>query len=181
MSCPVSKMSEETRVLVAYQSQTGNTKKVAEAIYNAIPEPKEIKPLKEVKSLDGYGLVFLGFPIQGSGPNMKAKSLLQNNTRGKKIALFITHAAPEDSPEMPENLQRFRDAAEGAEIVDVFHCQGQLSGVIKTMMGIVPDPKIRMWAKMDNSKDQPDSRRLEKAGEYASKVMETRRVMVITR
>ena len=31
------------KVLVAYMSQTGNTKKVAEAIYSVIPQPKEIK------------------------------------------------------------------------------------------------------------------------------------------
>ena len=165
-------MSEETRVLIAYQSQTGNTKKVAEAIYRVIPEPKEIKPLKKVKSLDDYDLVFLGFPIHGSGPNMKAKEFLENITRGKKMALFITHAAPEEAPEIPESLQKFKDAAAGAEIMDVFHCQGQLSGFVKTIMRIVPDPKLRMWAKMDSSKGQPDKSRLEKAGVFASKVME---------
>jgi len=164
-------MVEETRVLIAYQSQTGNTRKVAEAIYNAVPEPKEIKPLKDVESLDGYGLVFLGFPVQGSGPNPKAKAYLENNTGGKRVALFITHAAPEDAPEMPESIQKFRDAAMGAEVVDVFHCQGQLSGIIKTMMRFMPDPQIRAWAKADNSKGQPDAGRLEKAGVFASNVM----------
>lgn len=29
--------------LVIYFSQTGNTKKVAEAIYEALPQPKELK------------------------------------------------------------------------------------------------------------------------------------------
>ena len=159
------------KVLVTYYSETGNTKKVAEAIYNAVTEPKEIKPLKEVKSLDGYGLVFLGFPVQGSGPNPKARAYLESNTSGKRIALFITHAAPEDAPEMPECIQKFKDAAAGADVVDVFHCQGQLSGIIKTMMRFMPDPQIRAWAKMDKSKGQPDAGRLEKAGVFASNVL----------
>lgn len=34
----MSKEHREPRVLVTYQSQTGNTRKVAEAIFNAIPE-----------------------------------------------------------------------------------------------------------------------------------------------
>ena len=44
------------KVLVAYMSQTGNTKKVAEAIYGAIPQPKEIKRVEDVTSLEGYDL-----------------------------------------------------------------------------------------------------------------------------
>jgi flavodoxin len=36
------------KVLIAYMSQTGNTKKVAEAIYDAIPQPKDIKRVKDV-------------------------------------------------------------------------------------------------------------------------------------
>jgi flavodoxin len=38
------------KVLVAYMSQTGNTKKVADAIYGALPEPREIKPIKAMIS-----------------------------------------------------------------------------------------------------------------------------------
>ena len=52
---------QETRILVTYQSQTGNTKKVATAIFDALPEPKEVKPIREVESLEDYDLIFLGF------------------------------------------------------------------------------------------------------------------------
>lgn len=164
--------NQETRKLVTYQSRTGNTKKVAEAIYKALPEPKEIKPIKEATSLEGYDLVFLGFPVHGEGPNPKAKSYLENNSKGKHIALFITHAAPEDAPEIPACIQKFRDAASGADIVDIFHCQGQLSRIIKTVMSVMPNPQIREWARMDTSKGQPDASRLEKASAFAIAVME---------
>jgi flavodoxin len=59
------------KVLVAYMSRTGNTKKVAEAIYDAISQPKEIKRVEDVTSLEGYDLSFLGFPIHGFGPDKK--------------------------------------------------------------------------------------------------------------
>ena len=52
-----------------YMSQTGNTKKIAEAIYDAIPQPKEIKRVEEVTSLEGYDLSFLGFPTLRFGPD----------------------------------------------------------------------------------------------------------------
>ena len=51
------------KVLVAYMSKTGNTKKVAEVIYDEIQGEKEIKTIEEVESLNSYDLAFLGFPI----------------------------------------------------------------------------------------------------------------------
>ena len=60
------------KVLVGYMSKTGNTKKIAEAIYNEIEAEKEIKSLEEVNSLDGYDLAFLGFPVHAYGPDKKA-------------------------------------------------------------------------------------------------------------
>ncbi|MCW4011579.1 MAG: flavodoxin family protein [Candidatus Bathyarchaeota archaeon] len=176
----MSKDQKETRILVTYQSQTGNTRKVAEAIYEVLPEPKEIRPLKEAQSLEEYSLIFLGFPVHGSGPNPKATSYLENNTKDKQIALFITHAAPEDAPEMPESVQKFCDAAGEADILDVFHCQGQLSSIVKTVMRFAPDPQVREWAKMDNSKGQPDASRLEKAASFAKRVMEKQNTPVLS-
>ncbi len=159
------------KVLVGYMSQTGNTKKVAEAIFDEIEAEKEIKKLKEIKDMEGYNLVFLGFPIHGFGPDKKAKKFLETQCKGKKIALFITHAASEDSELIPEWLAKFKDAATGATIVDMFNCQGQLSKPIKLVMSIHPDSRLRSWAKMDNSKGQPDAARLEKARVFARKVM----------
>lgn len=159
------------KVLVAYMSQTGNTKKVAEAIYEVLPEPKEIRKLQEVTSLDSYYLSFLGFPIQGSGPNKKTIEFLEKHTRGKTIALFITHAAPENAPEMPENIQKFKDSASEAKIVGVFDCQGQLSGTVKTIMRFAPSRQLREWAQKDNSKGQPDAMRLDRAKTFANEII----------
>jgi len=48
-------------ILVAYYSLTGNTKKVAEAIYEALPEPKELKKLKDIDSIEDYDLIICRF------------------------------------------------------------------------------------------------------------------------
>jgi flavodoxin len=42
------------KVLVTYFSQTGNTEKLARAIYDAIPFEKELLRIKDVKSSQGY-------------------------------------------------------------------------------------------------------------------------------
>ncbi len=158
-------------VLVAYLSQTGNTKKVAEAIYGAVPGPKEIKPIKEVSTLDGYDLAFLGFPIHKLGPDDQEKAYLKKLVNGKKIALFITHMAPEDAPELKGWLQKFNEAAAGANILGMFDCQGEASGFVKFFLRFAPDPALREGRKRDNSQGQPDAARLERAKFFATEMM----------
>ncbi len=162
---------EAPKVLVAYLSQTGNTKKVAEAIYGAIPEPKEIKPIKEVPTLEGYDLTFLGFPIHKLGPDDQEKAYLKELANGRKIALFITHMAPEDAPELKGWLQKFSEAAVGANILGMFDCQGQASGFVKFFLRFSPDPALREGRKKDNSQGQPDAVRLDRAKVFAVEMM----------
>jgi flavodoxin len=160
------------KVLVAYMSKTGNTKKVAEAIFEEISDEKEIKTIDEVDSIEGYDVAFLGFPIHRMGPDKKAAQLLEKHcVNGRNVVLFMTHAAPEDSQDLPPMLDKFRQAAREANIVDMFDCQGELAKTIKLIMSILPDAQLRSWAKQDNSKGQPDKARLDRAGAFSRDVM----------
>jgi len=111
------------KVLVAYMSRTGNTKKVAEAIYDAIPQPKEIRRVEDITSLEGYDLSFLGFPMHALGPDEKVKTFLEKHVKNRSIALFITHMAPEPYAREQGWIQKFKDAAVGANVVGIFDCQ----------------------------------------------------------
>jgi flavodoxin len=153
------------KVLVAYMSRTGNTKKVAEAIYDEIPQPKEIKRIEDVTSLEGYDLSFLGFPIHASGPDKQVKAFLETHVKDRTIALFITHAAPDGAPPVQGWIQKFKDAAVEANIIDVFECQGQASRLIKTIMLLNRNPGVRASAR--SSQGQPDATRLERARTFA--------------
>ena len=166
------------KVLVAYMSKTGNTRKVAEAIFEAISDYKEMKPINEVRSLDGYDIAFLGFPVLRSGPDKKTKEFLEKHcVNGRNVVLFITHATPEDSHELPQMLDKFKRAAREARIVDMFDCQGELARGVKLVMSVLPDPQLRSWAKQDSSKGQPDKTRLERARSFSTKVMKKFREM----
>ena len=152
------------KVLVAYMSSTGNTKKVAEAIYGEMTCEKEIKPIGEVQNIGAYDLSFLGFPTHQYGPDKKTKEFLGRHcTDGRKVALFVTHGAPEDAPEISEWMAKFKGAAAGANLVGFFDCQGEISKGVKFIMRTSPKEKVRAWAKSDNSKGQPDEARLAKA------------------
>jgi menaquinone-dependent protoporphyrinogen IX oxidase len=173
MSADNSEGGAVVKVLVAYMSKTGNTKKVAEAIFEEIRDEKEIRPIDEVDSVEGYDVAFLGFPIHMEGPDKKAARLLEKHCiSGRNVVLFITHAAPEDSQDLPPALEKFRKAARHANIVDMFDCQGQLDKTTKRIMSILPDDKLRLCAKLDNSQGQPDKTRLDRARAFSRNVME---------
>ena len=65
------------KTLVAYFSQTGNTQAVAEAIFEALHGEKDIRPIDEAVSVEGYGLVFFGFPVQSHSVPCKAETFLR--------------------------------------------------------------------------------------------------------
>ncbi|MBM3155907.1 MAG: flavodoxin [Chloroflexi bacterium] len=160
------------KILVTYMSQTGNTKKVAEAIYQEIKGKKEIKPMSEVSSLAGYDLAFVGLPIQAYGPGAEGKSFLEQHSKGRNIALFITHASPEEQPELKEWLGKCKAAAVGANIVGIFNCRGELSQAIADFMSNSGDPALAAWAKeRPDTLGQPDAARLKKARTFAREIM----------
>ena len=160
-------------VLVAYFSQTGNTKKVAEAIYGEIGEPKEIKELAAVENLEAHDLSFIGFPIQAFGAAKPAKEFLAAHGAGKKVALFITHASPEDSEPLEEWLAACKEAAADSDLVGVFNCQGELAESIADLLANSDDPQIRAFSEgRSETVGQPDASRLERARGFAREIME---------
>jgi flavodoxin len=163
------------KVLVTYMSQTGNTRKIAEAIYGEIADDKEIKRIEDVPSLNGYDMAFLGFPVRGEKPEKKVADLLAKHcVQGRSVALFVTHGSQEgNAPELQHWLSEFKLAASGANILGTFDCQGQLARAIKFIMSIYPNAKYRAWARMDTSQGQPDKARIERARSFARQTMKT--------
>jgi flavodoxin len=162
------------KVLVAYMSKTGNTKKVAEAIFEGIDGEKEIRTIDAVDRLEGYDLAFLGFPIHQMGPDKKTVKLLEKLcVEGRDVVLFITHASPEDGPDLPPWLEKFKQAAGRANLVGFFHCQGELDKSTKRILSVLPNAKFRKWAREDNSQGQPDPARLDRARAFARDIMAT--------
>jgi len=161
------------KTLVTYVSASGNTRKVAQAVYDVLPDDKEMKEISETADLEGYDLIFVGFPIIAFGPNPDAREFLERAASGKKLALFITHAAPEDSEDVPAWLDKCREAAAGAEVVGCFNCQGELDPAVAEMLMKSDNPMLRGFGEQQPSTaGQPDESRLQRAREYAKKVLE---------
>jgi flavodoxin len=160
------------KTLVACFSQTGRTRMVAEAIYEAVAGEKEIKELGEVDSLEGYDLSFIGFPIVAFGPAPQGRDFLEQHAAGAKVALFITHAAPEDQEGVEEWLDKCKDAAAAADLVGFFHCQGELSEQIADFLMKSDNPQLQEFGRRrPETIGQPDESRLQKARDFAKEVM----------
>jgi flavodoxin len=153
-------------------SWSGNTKKIAEAIFGEIEEEKEIREYEEVSSLEGYGFAFVGFPMHGFGAPDDIKPFFRQHCQGKTIALFVTHGAPEHSPELPPWLEKCRAAASGANVVDMFNCQGELASDVVEALLNSDDPRHRTYgAHAATTAGQPDATRMEWARKFAKEVM----------
>lgn len=81
------------KALVTYYSQTGNTEKLARAIFEAIHLEKELLPIKDVKDGRGYDIIFVGFPVQAHSVPAAVHSFFKNLPDKQPIALFCTHGS----------------------------------------------------------------------------------------
>ncbi len=168
------------QILVTWWSQTGNTQKIAEAIFQSIPGNKILKPLTEVTTLDGADLTFIGFPVMQFGPPAPVRKFLKTHTAGKKIALFITHAIDPFSkdPRQQEMLQKEIDqcrsaaALAGADIKGIYHCQGELSQQVADTLLASDIPMLMEFAAMRPiTLGHPDDMEVENARLYAKKIV----------
>jgi flavodoxin len=139
---------------VAYSSLTGNTEKIARAIFNGIPGFKDLQSMSAINSTDGYDIIFAGFPIYNFEPIQSAKEFLKNNTSGKNIALFITMAltaAPENQQKSDLYLltiNNCRKCVAFANLLGVFDCPGELSEHTANALLKSSDPMLQGFGSM---------------------------------
>ena len=158
-------------ILVTYMTVTGNTKKVAEAIYGALEGKKEIKPMDRVSSLEGYDLVFIGFPVMRFGPPDDAKNFIEIFAKGKKVALFVTHAMWSSMEPLKGILMKCKEPANCAEFVGLFECQGELSETLAKSLLNNSNPEMQKFGQMrPMTMGHPDAADLEKAKSFAKEI-----------
>ncbi len=155
------------KFLVAYMSETGNTQKVAKAIYNKLPIDKDIKTLNDIENLYGYDLVFVGFPIHSFGAPVQAKRFLKKYCHHKKVALFVTHASSEEYSDLPLWLENCRLAAKGSDLVGMFNCQGEMAPELIELVKNSMDRQLRFFGAYGSlTKGLPHESDLQRAGDF---------------
>ena len=157
------------KALVAYYSQTGNTEKIAHAIYDAIPVAKEIKPVDDVESAQGYDIIFCGFPVHAHGVPGKAQPFIKGLPAGQKIAFFSTHGSLRGG-QLPK--QAFEEAiglVPKATVLGHFGCRGRVDQ--KIIDALMKKIEHRAWAEeAQSAAGHPDAGDLEDAKTFAAEM-----------
>lgn len=117
-------------ILIAYSSETGNTKKLANGIYNELCAKGlkvEIMPIKEVCTLDTYDSILVGYWVDKGGPNKEAAKFMET-IKNKKVGIFATLGAYPESKHGFESLERGEEIIkENNEVIGRYICQGAVS------------------------------------------------------
>ncbi|MCD4822038.1 MAG: flavodoxin family protein [Methanococcoides sp.] len=159
------------KTLVTYMTQTGNTKKIAEAIYGEITGEKEIKDIKDVSGLDAYDLVFVGFPVMQFNIPEPVSKFVSENVAGKNIAFFMTHAVPEGHEAIQSWTGSCKDIAATGNFLGTFECQGELAQPVIDMLLKSDNPEMKAFGEMGPStKGQPDEAHVQKAKDFAKEI-----------
>jgi len=155
-----------SKTLVAYFSRTGNTKKVAEAIFAALDGDKTIKPIAEVGDVEAFRLVFIGFPVYSHSVPFAAETFLKALPPGKTIALFSTHGSLSGHRLSKEALEYAAVLAGRCRLLGLFACRGKMSP--QALEILLPSPEHQDWAEMAGSAaTHPDEHDLTEAAIFA--------------
>lgn len=176
--------------LVAYFTQTNNTKMIAEAIFEVLSAHHEtsIETLRRVnlESLDNNDLLFVGGPCHDSDLALPVKGFLEKLADSPKFKLagFFTHATsmPDGDKRNEELYTQWAGRChltfevtcrhKNIEFLGHFHCQGKASPAIEDFIRreIVTDDDE--WNKyLPNLRKHPDSKDLQNAKKFVQEIL----------
>ncbi|MBW2560911.1 MAG: hypothetical protein JRE40_08660 [Deltaproteobacteria bacterium] len=154
------------KALVTYYSETGNTEKLARAIYEAIPIAKEFKPVQDVESADGYDIIFCGFPVLAHSVSGKVQPFIKALSEGQKVAFFSTHGSLRGGQLPKQAFEHAIGLAPKTTILGHFGCRGSVDQ--KIIDALMQKPEHRAWAEEAQSAEgHPDQGDLEDAKKFA--------------
>ncbi|MDD5265246.1 MAG: flavodoxin family protein [Candidatus Bipolaricaulis sp.] len=152
------------RVLVAYYTQTGNTRKIAQAIHSeleSLGHEVTLREIRGVKSQDvsGFDVIFLGSPCHSADLAKPVRNLLEamESSPGGKLAGFVTHSTytAEGGERHRELHERWAGkcagsfeqacAAKGLEWSGCFSCQGKPSKPIELFIRVAVIKDAHEW------------------------------------
>ncbi|MCX5819405.1 MAG: hypothetical protein NT047_05790 [Deltaproteobacteria bacterium] len=158
------------KALVTYYSQTGNTEKVARAIYEAIHVEKELLPVQDVKGTAGYDIIFVGFPVHAHSVPAKLLPFFKGLPDGQNIALFCTHGSLRGGHLPKQALEHAIGLATRAKILGTFGVRGKADA--KIIESLMKQVEHRAWAEeAQGAHEHPNEMDLADGKEFARGVL----------
>ncbi|MFP4309698.1 MAG: flavodoxin family protein [Desulfococcaceae bacterium] len=162
--------------LLVYSSRTGNTEKVARAIFEVLPEPREIYPVETAPPAEGYDFVALGFWVDKGRPDERASRYMAT-VRDQVVGLFGTLGAEPDSEHARTCIRRAMEMmSERNRVAGALLCQGRVDpAVVAAMQRHAPNthpmtPERR--ARLREAEKHPDETDLRNAQRIFARIIE---------
>ena len=160
------------KILVTFYSQSGNTEKIANAIYSELKdEDATIQSTKDVdvSTLSSNDLIFIGSPVHAGGFPKPIKEFLKTlpENASTKIASFYTYGVP-----IPSFYDKFGKKVgkqvmkRGLNLVGEFCCLGE-HRALNLLEKVSPEAAEK--AKVE-SKGHPDEKDIEAAKQFAKEI-----------
>ncbi|MCG7851212.1 MAG: flavodoxin family protein [Methanosarcinaceae archaeon] len=159
------------KALVAYYSNTGNTEKLAQAIYEGIEQAeKEILHIKEVKDVGDSDIIFCGFPVQSHSMPGEAEAFIKSIPEDKKLAFFATHGSLRGGQLAIQAFYHAMSLTSKGTVLGTFGCRGKVkSSIIDALMKKV---EHRSWAiEAQGAVGHPDESDFEDAKAWAKEMI----------
>lgn len=164
------------KIAIVFDSLTGNTKKIAEAIKEVCPQD-ELIYFGNPAQITDIDLIFIGTWVDKGTCSKKIQDFITTLTN-KKIAFFAT-AGFGQSTEYFDNLAKRFDSlvSEDNEIIDHFFCQGKMPLAVKEryvkMIQEHPEDK-KLQVSLDNFNNalsHPDDLDIANAKDFALNIL----------
>jgi len=127
--------------LVVYSSQTGNTRKLAEVVYDTLSGEKEVYPTADAPDPENYDFIAVGFWLMAGRPDANTLEYLPK-IKDKPLFLFVTHGAAAGSNHANEAMDIAKSLVPEADIRGAFSCQGEVNPKVLEKMKAKPAPPV---------------------------------------
>ena len=154
------------KAIVVYYSESGNTEKLAKAIYDGINIPeKEIMPIDEANPND-HDVIFVGFPVHASSVPAKVEKFIKSVPDGKKVTFFVTHGSLRGGQLAISALHYAFSLALKVTVLGTFGCRGQVKPSL--IDALLKSPEHKSWAmEAQSAAGHPDEEDLKDGKEFA--------------
>lgn len=158
---------------VVYQSKTGNTKLLAQEIFNTIEsQEKEICDIDGASEIPVADVYFVGFGIHNNSCSMDIAEAMEHIGQAKIILFTTCGYTPTDKykEKLVKNLEVW--LPEDSEYIDMFLCQGKVEPDRKQIMiSHMPHAEDKLKHMFNMGETHPDADDLNAVREFTRKVI----------
>lgn len=162
------------KYLIVYSSRTGNTRRMAEAFYEAAPKGSRLAEMREDVDPTEFDAVFVGFWVDKGMPNAQARDYL-SSLQHTEVVLFATLGADPESDHAKTSLQKAADLlAENCRVLDALAFRGAIDPKLIEAMRKRANPNSyhtpeQMRRSVEESAGHPNEADFAKARAYMEK------------